>query len=279
MATIFAKFARLRPHAAPILRCLGLAAGALLATAQGVFAIEIAPHRAIYALSLESAKPGSGVLAASGRMLYEWGETCDAWTVQQRFDLSLSYEDSDQVELGSSMVSWESKDGLRYRFTERRTKNGGLDEEIRGEARLDGPDKGGSAEFTKPEAKTLKLPPKALFPTIHTLVLIERAAAGDDFVQREVFDGATVDNAGVITAVILPGTSKEKEIDSPLLKGRSWRIHLAFFPSDPQADRPDYELTMRLFENGVSSEMSLDYTDYVIRAKLEKIEALQRPSC
>jgi len=279
MATIFPKFACVRWGAHAAARSLGLALGLIIAAAQAAPAAEIAPHRALYALSLESAKPGSGVLGASGTMLYEWGEACDAWTVKQDFDLNLAYEDSDQVKLGSSMVSWESKDGLRYRFNERRTKNGEVDEEIRGNARLEGPEKGGKAEFTRPEAKTMTLAPRVLFPTIHTVLLIDRALAGETFIQREVFDGATVDNAGLITAIILPGGPREKELDSPLLKGKSWRMHLAFFPSDPQADRPDYELTMRLYENGVSSEMSLDYSDYIVHATLEKIEALQRPSC
>jgi len=278
MATIFPQFARLHWHFPAVWRGFGVALGAVL-VAQAAGAVEIAPHRALYALSLESAKPGSGVLGATGEMLYEWGEACDAWTVKQNFDLNLAYEDSDQVKLGSSMVSWESKDGLRYRFNERRTKNGELDEEIRGDARLEAPEKGGKAEFTRPETKAMKLAPNVLFPTIHTVVLIERALAGESFIQRDVFDGATVDNAGLITAIILPGGPREKEIDSPLLKGKSWRMHLAFFPSDPQADRPDYELTMRLYENGVSSEMSLDYSDYIVHATLEKIEPLQRPSC
>ncbi|HVM82169.1 MAG TPA: cell envelope integrity EipB family protein [Stellaceae bacterium] len=279
MATIFPKFACMQWNAPAALRSLGLALGMVMVAAQAAAAVEIAPHRALYALSLESAKPGSGVLGATGTMLYEWGEACDAWTVKQDFDLNLAYEDSDEVKLGSSMVSWESKDGLRYRFNERRTKNGELDEEIRGNARLEGADKGGKAEFTRPEAKTMTLAPRVLFPTIHTVYLIERALAGETFIQREVFDGATVDNAGLITAIVLPGGPKEKELDSPLLKGKSWRMHLAFFPSDPQADRPDYELTMRLYENGVSSEMSLDYSDYIVHATLEKIEPLQRPSC
>ena len=279
MATIFPKFARMSSGVSAAVSGLGLALAALMTAAGPSAAVEIAPHRALYALTLESAKPGSGVLGATGTMLYEWGEACDAWTVKQDFNLDLAYEDSDEVKLGSSMVSWESKDGLRYRFNERRTKNGELDEEIRGNAQLDGPEKGGRADFSRPEAKTLKLAANVLFPTIHTVALIERALAGETFIQREVFDGATVDNAGPITAIVLPGGPREKELDSPLLKGKSWRMHLAFFPSDPQADRPDYELTMRLYENGVSTEMSLDYSDYIVHATLEKIEALQRPSC
>ncbi|HKX07724.1 MAG TPA: cell envelope integrity EipB family protein [Stellaceae bacterium] len=276
-------------------RSAALVAGLMLGWAALAHATEISPHRALYSLSLASSKAGSGVVDATGAMIYEWGETCDAWTVQQRFRLRLVYEDADPVELSSTLVSWESKDGLRYRFNERRLRNGEPDEEVKGEARLDGPDKGGKADFSKPDAVTMTLAPKVLFPTAHTLVLIERAMAGDNFLSREVFDGATEDNASQISAVIGPridptvtsdkaaagsaGKDKDKVLKSPLIERPSWRVRLAFFPADKKADEPDYELGMRLFDNGVSGDMSLDYSDYIIRAKLDEIEPLSKPAC
>ena len=267
------------------------AAGLMLGWASAAGAIDISPHRALYDLSLESSKAESGVVDATGAMIYEWGETCDAWTVNQRFRLRLVYEDTDPVELSSTLVSWESKDGLRYRFNERRLRNGEPDEEVKGEARLDGPGKGGKAEFSKPDMVTMTLAPKVLFPTAHTLLLIERAMAGDNFVARNVFDGATEDNASEISAVIGPrmeptvssdkasAGGKQKALKSPLVERPSWRIRLAFFPADVKAEEPDYELGMRLFDNGVSGDMSLDYSDYVIKAKLDEIEPLSKPAC
>jgi len=281
-------------------RSIALAAGLMLGWAGLADATEISPHRALYSLSLESSKAGSGVVAASGAMIYEWGETCDAWTVQQRFRLRLVYEDADPVELSSTLVSWESKDGLRYRFNERRLRNGEPDEEVRGEARLDGPGKGGKADFTKPDAASLTLAPNVLFPTAHTLLLIERAAAGVNFLSRYVFDGATEENASQISAVIGPridpaangdkaaassaapkdaGNKDKSPLKSPLIERPSWRVRLAFFPADAKSDEPDYELGMRLFDNGVSGDMSLDYSDYIIRAKLDEIEQLSKPAC
>ncbi len=249
------------------------------------FAVEISPHRALYTLTLGSTRSSSGVVGANGAMVYEWGETCEGWTVQQRFRLRLEYSEQGNVEVSSTLVTWELKDGLRYRFNERRLRNGELDEEIKGEAKLDGPDKGGSAEFTKPEAANLTLPAGVLFPTAHTVLLIQRAQAGDQFVARKVFDGATVENAGQITAVIgpelKPGDKNAGETlpKSPLLNRPSWRMRLAFFPADSKQEQPDYELGMRLLDNGVSQDMTLDYGDYVIRARLDDIEALPRPSC
>jgi hypothetical protein len=265
-------------------RLVGLASLLCLCAAAAP-AAEIAPHRALYSLNLAKTNSAGGVVGATGAMVYEWGETCTGWTVQQRFRLRLEYAEQDNVEVSSNLVTWESKDGLRYRFNERRVRNGDVDEEIKGEATLAGPGKGGSAEFTKPHAVTLVLPPGTLFPTAHTLFLIERAEAGGQFVVRKVFDGATVENAGEISAVIgaklKPGPSRpgEKLPKSPLLDRPAWRMRLAFFPAGSQQEEPDYELGMRLLDNGVSQDMTLDYGDYVIRAKLDDIEALSRPKC
>ncbi len=267
-------------------RVLAVVAGVWVAAAPAAFAVEIAPHRALYSLTLGSSKSSSGVVGASGAMVYEWGETCDGWTVQQRFRLRLQYAEQDGVDVSSNLVTWESKDGLRYRFNERRLRNGEPDEEIKGEAKLDGAGKGGTAEFMRPETTTLALAPGVLFPTAHTILLIDRAQAGEQFISKQVFDGATVENASQITAVIgaplkegTTASGDDKPADNALLKRPSWRVRLAFFPADNKSGQPDYELGMKLLDNGVSQDMSLDYSDYVIRAKLDEIEALPRPTC
>jgi EipB-like len=265
-------------------RLLGLAACVAVLFAGSAGAVEIAPHRALYSMSLAQTKTNSGVVAARGTMVYEWGETCDGWTVEQRYRLRMQYAEAAEVEVSSNFVTWESKDGLRYRFNERKLRNGEVDEEVRGEASLDGPGKGGRAEFAKPQKSRIDLAAGTMFPTAHTLFLIERAQASDQFVAKDVFDGAGEDRSVEITAVIgqpqtAEQTAAEGGVDSPLLKRPSWRIRLAFFPSDSKSDKPDYELGMRLLNNGVSRDMTLDYGDFAIRAKLDEIEALPKPNC
>jgi hypothetical protein len=267
-------------------RLIGLSAFGLLLIASPAGAVDISPHRALYSLTLDSSKTASGVAAASGAMYYEWGETCDGWTVDQRFRLRLVYSEEGAVSINSSLLTFESKDGLHYRFNEKRVRNGNTEDDIHGEANLDGKDKGGTAVFDKPDQTKFTLAPGVLFPTAHTLVLIARAQAGDTFLARKVFDGAEVDNAGQITAVIGPELKPDpkapKPLDNPLLQRPSWRVSLAFFPagaSKNDAETPDYQLTMRLLDNGVSQDMALDYGDYVLKAKLDDIEALPKPSC
>jgi hypothetical protein len=253
----------------------------MLAPVAPLAAADIAPHRALYSMTLGSTRGDSGVIDASGAMDYEWGETCNGWTIEQRYRLRMRYADSGDVDLTSTFVTWESKDGLRYRFNQRQTRNGALDEEIRGEARLDGPGRGGVAVFTKPRAHTLTLAPGVLFPSAHTILLLDQAKRGVTFLTRQVFDGATDENAVQVSAVIggrltLDPVSAKL---SPLLDGPGWRVRLAFFPADAKAEQPDYELGMSLLDNGVSRDMVIDYGDYSIRAKLDDIEPLPKPSC
>ena len=263
---------------------------ALIATTTPTSAANIAiqPHEALYTLTLQSAKSASGVVGANGAMFYKWGETCDGWTLEQRFHLRVSYAEDDATDISSTIVTYESKDGLRYRFNERRMRNGELDAEIRGEAHLNGPGKGGIAEFTKPEAATLTLKPGVLFPTAHTLALIAAAQAHQQFISRYVFDGSDVENAGQVSAFIggafpPPGPKAAKPLNAPILQHTSWPIRLAFFPASDSdaADQaePDYELSMRLLDNGVTQDMKLDYSDYVIDATLSDIKKLPRPGC
>lgn len=260
-----------------------LVAGIVLAGAAGPFAhgAEIAPHRALYTMTLGSARSDSEVVDAAGTMDYEWGETCNGWTIEQRYRLKMRYAEDRDVDITSSFVTWESKDGLRYRFNQRQTRNGEVDQQIRGTAQLDGPGKGGVAEFELPRAHTIKLAPGVLFPSAHTIFLIDEARAGKTFVSRQVFDGAADEGAVQVSAVIgakvtaSPASAKL----SPLLQRPGWNVRLAFFPADANAEEPDYELGMRLLDNGVSTGMLIDYGDYSIRAKLVDIEALGKPSC
>jgi hypothetical protein len=258
---------------------LVLGLGAFLASPPAG-AARIAPHRALYTMQLGTAREGSSILDAQGLMAYEWGETCNGWTVQQRYKLGMHYSGTPAVEIRSNFVTWESKDGLRYRFNQKETRNGEVEEDIRGHARLDGPGEGGIATFERPQPLILHLPKGTLFPSAHTILLIDSAKQGKTFLLRQVFDGATTDNAVQVSAVIghkLVADAAAKQ--NPLLEQPGWPVRLAFFPTDMNIERPDYELGMQLLDNGVSKSMVIDYGDYSIRATLDRIEALPHPQC
>ncbi len=301
--------------------CLWTGSASAVETASAPGGVQIAAHRALYTMTLAHSKTDSGVTGAQGEMGYQWGESCDGWTVEQRYKLTINYADSQDVKIVSNFVTWESKDGTKYRFNQKETRNGTVDEEIRGSAQLDGPGQGGIVTFDKPQPQTMKLPPGTLFPSAHTILLIERAEAGENFISRQVFDGATVEGAVLVSAVIgskveprsnrprskgaadpkadadakddpsdpvaaakddpkaKGGSEPDISLNDPVLQHPGWHVRLAFFPADPNSEKPDYELGMLLLDNGISRDMLIDYGDYTIKAKLDKIEALGKPHC
>jgi hypothetical protein len=220
--------------------------------------------------------------AVNGTMAYELSETCDAWNVEQRYRLKMTYSESPDVTIASSLESSETKNGLRYRFDHNETRSD-EEEKTSGTARLDGEDKGGSVDFAEPSGKTIRLPPGVLFPTAHTAILIDKAVAGETFVSKHIFDGGAADGPVLVTAIIGAKVEPDPELakNSPLLDRPGWRVRLAFFPPDQKVEKPDYEIGMVLLDNGVSRDMVIDYGDYAIRAKLDDIEALPKakPGC
>src|SRR5262245_36943341 len=148
---------------------------------------EIVSHRATYVLGLGSAKANSTVSGIKGGMYLDWHDTCEGWIIEQRMRFEMIDTDGDSVDSEITFSSWESHDGLSYRFTMRTVRDGEVTEELRGRAKLDGRGKGGKAIFTLPENLELDLVPGTIFPTEHSVVLLERALAGERRFSRQVF--------------------------------------------------------------------------------------------
>lgn len=266
-----------------ICRLLGAAmfAAAVSSMAAGPSAaFEIAPHRAFYAMTLGSVRPSSGVVDARGAMMLEWSESCDGWENQQRIRLRIGSMQSQDIDLDTSFTSSESKDGLKYRFSSRTTRDGIVEEDLRGRAVLDGPGMGGEAIFTLPEERHVRLPAGAVFPTEHTLLLIDAARSGQKLLSRVVFDGATEDGPFEVNALL--GTKAAADavpVVKPLADQPFWRSRLAYFPIDARSPEPVWEISVSFQENGVARQFVLDYGDFTIDAILEGIEALPKPNC
>ena len=236
----------------------------------------LASHRAVYDLALASAASGSGIVGARGRLALEWADACDGYTLHQRVrNIVERAEGADVVDL--TVSTWEAGDGSAFRFSSRHVVNDETVEEIRGRAHIRGDDR--VASFAKPRRTALELPAGTMFPTRHTLELITRAALGATFVEATVFDGASAEGIQRTGAVILgfhaAGTYRG-EGETTLARLRSWRVRLAYFKhGDGRADsQPEYEIGFRLFENGVSTDVLLDYGDFALKGVLRLFEPL-----
>lgn len=243
----------------------------------------LASHRAVYELKLGDGRNTSGIAAVDGRMVIEFIDTCDGYALNQRLQMRLSDGEGAANTTDFRVTNWESTDGRRFRFSTRHITNGEEDQAIEGNAALT-EDGSGTVDFVKPEAKQETLAPGTIFPTLHTVQMIEAAKAHKPLLTRVLFDGTSDDIGSNLVAVIgragdvAPSALKDKGLD--LLKGKSsWPVRLAFFGLDSNEELPDYEVGYRLYDNGVSGDMVLDYGDFSINAILSDIEALPRPAC
>lgn len=244
----------------------------------------ILPHRAHYKLELASARNHSSVRGASGEMTSSWEDACDGWTIAQNLDISFTYDEPNDNQLSSTYTTWESKDGQRYRFSYRRSHNGQLAEELRGNATLDHPGGSGTATYTVPERREVVLPPGSYFPTAHTLRLIQAGQAGQpSMLSATVFDGSDEEGINEVSAVLGSGKPLMSDITKAALPPGSpsaaWPVRLAFFSLKADQTEPNYEMDTNLLPNGISEFMLIDYGDFKLRGTLDKIELLPEPDC
>ena len=140
--------------------------------------VQLAAHRANYALTLQSVNSGSNVTGVRGNMAYEVTDACDGWAVRQRLEMNLSNRDGQPCKMVSDYLTWESKDGLKLRFRMRQSTDAAVTEQVEGTASLAAPGGVGEIHYTQPEDKTMPLPAGTLFPMAHTAAIIEAAEAG-----------------------------------------------------------------------------------------------------
>ncbi len=272
------------PHPRAWSRLASLTVGIALvvaASAPAVAGPQIAPHQASYDIALQSAEASSGIIGATGRIDFEWDDACNGWIVSQKTAIRIDRSDGQEVNFGWSLDSWEAKDGTRYRFEIR--ENQGQQEVItRGDARLDSSGAGGTASYSLPSEREVPLPPGALFPSHHSLALLEIARDEARPFWRVVFDGTGDDGLAAVNATFIRTNSEkpDESEDWPLLKERdSWRLSLAYFGLAEEAATPEHEQILRIFNNGVVDQLTLNYGDFILKAELRALEPLSVPDC
>jgi len=238
-------------------------------------AIELMPHQAIYRMSLAGSASNSGIAGAEGAMMYKFEEACDAWTSETNVYLKLFYTEGEEMQTTWSFVSWESKDGLKYRFRVRQSRDGTEVEKIQGNVTRDRNNGPARAKFTAPEGTVIELPDGTMFPTHHLQALIKQGEAGTLTYARTVFDGASLDNPYNINALITSGGKKKSLTDKSIFR----HVRMAFFPLASRKEFPDFELGIDYRANGIADYIVQDFGDFTLNLTPDRIEVLDRPKC
>lgn len=275
-----------RPGAA--LAALAIVAPFASAAATPQRAVTFAPHRAVYDISLERAASGSGVTEVRGRMVYELqGSRCEGFTQNMRFVTRMTSQDgSEQVnDLRSS--SFEDVAASRLRFNTSQFRDQELVETTSGDARLGADPQGIEVQVASPEPRTLRFGSRAMFPMRHSEQLVESARAGRRQFVADLFDGSEKGEKVYTTSAVIGRPSTGAALPARLADGSklagvvSWPVSIGYFEAkEPSGDGlPAYELSFRLFENGVSSVLVIDYGEFAVRGELSDLTYLPVSDC
>ncbi len=262
------------------MRALGLAlivglTGLLPPAVAVAAAPKLQPHLGVYELRLIEARGDVGVEAVRGRLVIEITDSCDGYTQTQRMLLRIVNAQGNEITSDSNHTTWESRDGTTIRFNSKNEINGEVSDVFAGRAQLEGKGLSGVITFAKPDDPDLPLAAGTIFPTEHFFELIDAGLAGEAVLNRTLYDGSGPHGIYDTVARLTPGAGgAEMERHDLLRDVDSWRVRLAYFTPDDRAGVPEYEVGFRLFENGVATELFLDYGDFTLGGTLARLDYL-----
>lgn len=249
--------------------------GALAAAATD----KAAAHRAIYDVDMVATRSGAQIIDVHGQMFYEWTPSCDAWATNHRFNLIYEYADSPGMRVSSDFSTYELKDESAFHFSSRRKRDGKLYQVLRGHADVN------KAVFNMPENLHFDLPEEIMFPTEHTLRMIEELQKGTQFFSAAVFDGSDEEGPIEINTFIgkrvnpMKVIKPSERLDMSLLNTPAYQVRMAVFPLHSQEEESDYEMSLVFHDNGIISDMVIDYDNFSVRQSLVALEKLDGDRC
>tara|TARA_R110002124_G_scaffold104370_5_gene254289 strand:+ start:11166 stop:12014 length:849 start_codon:yes stop_codon:yes gene_type:complete len=249
-------------------------------------AVSLVPHRAVYDISLLKANESASVADVNGRMVYELtGSECDGYAVNYRFVTRLGDKDGTAAVTDFRVATFEEADGNSFSFTSSNFINNNKVDEVQGFASRD--DDEISVGLTKPEEEVLTFPGTAIFPTQQFEKLISAAMDGQKILQQVIFDGS--DQGRKIfdaTSLIGPKHSLAAADQTGILsvaelaKTPFWPVTVSYFDQGSGGEPlPNYVTSFDMHDNGISRNITMDYGDMILKAKLEKLDVLAADPC
>ena len=261
---------------------------AFLAVATSLQAATLSSHRAIYDLSTSRLDSGSGYSSVEGRLAYELtGTACDGWAVTYRIANRYVQPEKGTQLLDTQLTTWESGDGLEMNLSQKQFVQGNLDSEERLKVKRPKSSDEATGEMTMPKPLNFTVPPEALFPSTHQVHLLDSAKKGVTHDVSVIFDGSdgakTYKAISFIGKMRAPGTFAPDNANNettPLKGLQSWPITISYYPTDDQSvEKPVYQASFNMYENGVSTDLILDYGTYALKGKLAKLDMLKNDAC
>jgi hypothetical protein len=252
--------------------------------------IILAPHRAIYDLSLSDTRGNSQVASVRGRILYDFGgNACEGYSLEFR---QVSELDSGEGKVSTSdlrSTTWEDAASKSFKFHSDNYVDENLTETVDGHAEHSATTT--TVSLSKPAESKVDFDPAVVFPTEHMVRAIAGGRAGKSILDFPVYDGSesgdkVFDTLTVIGHKILP---KERNHDDAaanepkLANVPRWPVTISYFDNaknkETSEQTPAYAISFELYENGISRALSLDYNDFVVTGKLTSLEFKDPKPC
>lgn len=250
----------------------------------------LAPHRAVYEITLADTKGGSGVSDLAGRMVYELtGSACQGYTQTMRFVTRMTNQEGNTSVTDMRSTSWEDAVAKAFRFNSSQYKDTKLEESTDGDAARNATGAEIKVELSKPAKKAMSLKGDTFFPVQHSIALLAAARKGDQFFLADLYDGSEKGEKVYATASFI-GRAKAAGYNRSLpvaentqrLDGlKSWPISISYYEEGSSSTdaMPSYELAFLYFENGVSRRLYIDYGEFAVRGTLKRVEFLEPAKC
>ncbi|MBB3998701.1 EipB family protein [Aureimonas pseudogalii] len=251
----------------------------LLAAGGKASAVDLVPHEAVYELSL--AEPSDDIESVDARIALQLKrDTCAAMALDYRFVARFHQNDEITV-TDQQTISRETLDGSRFDFETKTLVDGSEQETVRGQASSNAG--GTSVAFTEPVTReaTIAL---SRFPLQHTADLIQKAIAGERVVEAKIFDGDNEPDKNLVTTSLI-APAKVDAPSNPVIAEkvaglRSWRVTESYFNEDSDRDGlPIFETRYRLFENGVTDDLFMNFGAYALSGKIGRLQYLGEATC
>lgn len=257
--------------------------GALVWPAFAQAAPELIPHRAVYDLALADASERSGIEGMSGRMVYEFtGSACEGYRTNFRFVTSI--DSGDEVRrTDQQSTTFEDRKSGRFDFSTKSFTNEKLDKEVSGSAS----EANGAVtvSLSQPGERKIELAASE-FPTEHMFQVIDNARQGKRIFEARIFDGSDNGDESLITTTLVgkertPASSDtEAAATGKFANEKYWPVTIAYFNEKSGSDgTPIYRMSFKLYDNGITRDLTLDYGDFKLTGKLTKLDLLESGHC
>jgi hypothetical protein len=241
-------------------------------------------HRAFYDLEVKRMEAGNNISSVTGKLAYEiTGSACEGYAINYRIANRIVYAEGGPQVIDSQMTSWESGDGLELDLTQKQYVDSKLNSESRIKVKKASESAPGKGLVTTAETKEFETTPAAIFPTRYQAKLIDAAVKGETRDVSTVYEGSEEEKSMRAISFIgpkRPAAGLPERDAGDLLSMAAWPVSISYYAEQAQDDeQPLYQASFLMLENGISTDLTLDYGSYSLSGKLTKLELLKSDTC